>query len=128
MLRLQIVSRGSLLFLCSFGLALSFAEAQAREIVLHSFAGGADGAHPQAGLLADAKGNLYGTTPLGGAFRQGTAFELDVAGNYTVLHSFSGPDGNTPVGGLVRDRASNLYGTAERNGGFGYGTVFEIIP
>jgi uncharacterized repeat protein (TIGR03803 family) len=32
------------------------------ETVLHSFAGGADGSGPQAGLLRDAAGNFYGTT------------------------------------------------------------------
>ncbi len=37
------------------------------ERVLYSFAGGADGANPLAGLVRDAAGNLYGTTYDGGA-------------------------------------------------------------
>jgi uncharacterized repeat protein (TIGR03803 family) len=37
------------------------------ETVLHSFTGGADGGNPNAGLIQDAAGNLYGTTILGGA-------------------------------------------------------------
>ncbi len=38
------------------------------EKVLHSFSSGADGANPQAGLIFDAAGNLYGTTYVGGAY------------------------------------------------------------
>ena len=34
---------------------------EGKETVLHSFTG-ADGANPRAGLILDAKGNLYGTT------------------------------------------------------------------
>jgi uncharacterized repeat protein (TIGR03803 family) len=37
------------------------------ETVLHTFAGGADGANPVGGLVRDSAGNLYGTTQDGGA-------------------------------------------------------------
>jgi uncharacterized repeat protein (TIGR03803 family) len=37
---------------------------------------GADGANPLAGLIADANGNLFGTTALGGASGDGTVFEI----------------------------------------------------
>ena len=33
---------------------------------LHDFTGGTDGAYPYGGLVLDANGNLYGTTPRGG--------------------------------------------------------------
>ena len=33
-----------------------------KETVLHNFTGGAHGAYPYAGVIMDAKGNLYGTT------------------------------------------------------------------
>jgi uncharacterized repeat protein (TIGR03803 family) len=36
------------------------------EIVLHSFAGGSDGAGPYAGVIRDLAGNFYGTTNSGG--------------------------------------------------------------
>jgi uncharacterized repeat protein (TIGR03803 family) len=44
--------------------------------MLYSFTGGADGLGPQAGLVFDKKGNLYGTTDQGGAFGNGTVFKL----------------------------------------------------
>ena len=36
------------------------------ETVLYAFTGGTDGGRPEAGLVRDAKGNLYGTTFWGG--------------------------------------------------------------
>jgi hypothetical protein len=45
------------------------------ETVLYPFTGGSDGAGPSAGLIADSKGNLFGTTAGGGA-GYGVVFEL----------------------------------------------------
>jgi len=47
------------------------------ETVLHSFnSNGVDGYSPEAGLIMDASGNLYGTTNAGGAYGYGTVFEV----------------------------------------------------
>jgi uncharacterized repeat protein (TIGR03803 family) len=43
--------------------------------VLHTFIG-SDGAQPDANLILDDKGNLYGTAATGGAGGYGVAFEL----------------------------------------------------
>ena len=94
--------------------------------VLHSFTGGGDGALPWAGMIADAAGNLYGTTYGGGASGQGTVFELDPSGTLTVLYSFTGGNDASPWAGLIADAAGNLYGTTE--GGDGPGEVFQLTP
>lgn len=97
------------------------------ETVLYTFTGGADGAHPYAGLTRDSAGNLYGTTNVGGTFNHGTVFKLDTLGNETVLHSFAGtPDGAYPYAGLLRDNAGNLYGTTNDGGAFNSGTIFRV--
>jgi uncharacterized repeat protein (TIGR03803 family) len=108
-----------------------------KEHVLHDFDNnGVDGANPQAGLIFDSKGNLYGTTQLGGANGYGTVFELSPAARgawtETILHNFTntGGDGYYPEAPLIFDIAGNLYGTTTRGGsnGFNGGTVFELTP
>ena len=97
------------------------------ETVLYSFTGGADGANPTGGVVADPAGNLYGTTYRGGSSSAGVVFKLDPAGNETVLHSFTGgADGGQPAAGVIRDSAGNLYGTTERGGGSNSGVVFKL--
>jgi uncharacterized repeat protein (TIGR03803 family) len=97
--------------------------------VLHSFSGVSDGGYPQAGLVRDATGILYGTAGIG-SFEFGVVFKLDRAGDLTVLHNFAGypADGANPLSGLIRDAAGNLYGTTNQGGTDNYGTVFKIAP
>ncbi len=98
------------------------------ETVLHSFAGGTtDGGHPYAGVIRDAKGNLYGDTFEGGATGVGTVYELS-KGTLTLLHSFAGSDGAYPVGGVIRDAQGNLYGTTYQGGSSASGTVWKLTP
>jgi uncharacterized repeat protein (TIGR03803 family) len=113
-----------------------------KEKVLYSFCeqpNCAGGAFPDAGLIQDASGNLYGTTEDGGAHGEGTVFELTppAAGQTVwkeiVLYSFCGQpnctDGERPIARLARDALSgNLYGTTEEGGANGEGTVFELMP
>ncbi len=103
------------------------------EQVLFTFSG-ADGIYPYAGLIADAAGNLYGTTNSGGEYGHGTVFKLTppVAGTtawtHSVIWSFNGSNGNTPYAGLIADAAGNLYGTTYSGGASNDGTVFKLSP
>ena len=98
------------------------------ESVLHFFTNTPDGSKPQAGLVLDASGNIYGTTSYGGASHNGAVFEITSGGAESVLYSFAGgiADGANPMGSLVMDSSGNLYGTTEHGGASGHGTVFEI--
>ncbi len=92
---------------------------------------GTNGANPFAGLIADAAGNLFGTTQSGGTNGDGTVFEIaNVDGSYastpTMLVSFNGTNGSTPFGGLIEDAAGNLFGTTQSGGTNDKGTVLEI--
>ena len=111
------------------------------EKLLHNFNyNGTDAWGPFGTLIRDAGGNLYGTTVDGGAYGDGTVFEVTptVGGGWTeqVLHSFGeGTDGAGPYAGLMFDAAGNLYGTTGAGGNFtaycsqyGCGTVFELTP
>jgi uncharacterized repeat protein (TIGR03803 family) len=118
----------------ALALAALASSSQAQTLItLHAFTGGADGASPQAGLIQDKAGNLYGTTAYGGVFNVGTVFKLDKSANESVLYTFTGgADGAYPFGPLVQDAAGNLYGTTLSGGDLtcghsaGCGTVFKL--
>ncbi len=88
---------------------------------------GNNGQWPSAGLLADAAGNLYGTTVDGGANGDGTVFEIAAGTDaLTTLINFNGSDGAAAAGELIADPAGDLYGATAWGGAYGDGTVFEI--
>jgi uncharacterized repeat protein (TIGR03803 family) len=121
------------------------------ESVLWSFSG-SDGAVPFAGLIADERGALYGTTISGGNFTApgcaifgscGTVFRLmppdhgESSWELATLYTFSGgSDGSGPTSTLIADKTGALYGTAQRAGTFsgpvggilGSGVVFKLTP
>lgn len=93
---------------------------------------GTNGANPNAGLIMDSNGSLFGTTEAGGASGAGTVFEVaktssGFAATPTVVISFDGASGGGDVlGGLIADSSGNLYGTTAEGGSSSDGTVFEI--
>ena len=73
-----------------------------QESVLYKFCSGVnciDGSAPEAGLVEDAQGNLYGTTAVGGLMRCGdydgcgTVFKITPSGTLTALYSFCAQGG-----------------------------------
>ncbi|MGA8502661.1 MAG: choice-of-anchor tandem repeat GloVer-containing protein [Candidatus Sulfotelmatobacter sp.] len=115
------------------------------ESVLYGFSGFCsqpgcmNGTSPEAGLIEDASGNLYGTTSAGGSSNLwGTVFKLTPNGDggysESVLYNFctqggtNCTDGEQPVAGLIEDTSRNLYGTTEYGGANGGGTVFKLTP
>jgi uncharacterized repeat protein (TIGR03803 family) len=117
--------------------------------VLHRFTGKQDGGQPQATLIMDASGNLYGTTTVGGndakcviyqPYGCGVVFKVAADGTFTVLYTFKGgSDGAFPVRSqLVLDKAGNFYGTTWNGGsknpecgyaeGSGCGVIYKVDP
>jgi uncharacterized repeat protein (TIGR03803 family) len=106
------------------------------ERVLHSFGvTSGDGYFPSPGLVIDKRGNLYGTTKLGGTNDTingggGTVYKITPAGAETILYNFgaTSTDGTNPQAGLAADAKGNLYGTTLEGGENGYGTIFKLAP
>jgi uncharacterized repeat protein (TIGR03803 family) len=96
---------------------------------------GSSGIYPEGGLVADANGDLFGTTSGGGANGDGAVFEIQNIGTVSApvyasapitLVTFNGSNGAEPYAGLTVDSNGNLFGTTLKGGASGTGTVFEI--
>jgi uncharacterized repeat protein (TIGR03803 family) len=117
-----------------------------QESALQTFDDGPDGGIPYSAVIADAAGNLYGTTTSGGntsacgGFGCGVVYRLSPngSGGYTetILYAFNdSSDGSVPYASLIMDAAGNLFGTTFQGGHFskacfsqGCGVVFELSP
>ena len=116
------------------------------ETTLWKFAGRSDGSFPQAGLVMDSQGALYGTTPSGGSACSGGSgcgivFKLvppatpGFSWSEQVLHIFGVQrgDGELPETVLLPVNG-RLYGTTDQGGEtrpactFSCGTVFTVAP
>lgn len=122
---------------CGTVFELSGSDGSWTETVLHSFSGGSDGQSPQAGVVLDPVGNVYGTTTRGGNPRGcsslgcGTVFRLSPGpgGQWTeTLFRFpgSGTLGGVPVAPATLDSVGNVYGTTSEGGANGVGVTFRI--
>jgi uncharacterized repeat protein (TIGR03803 family) len=92
---------------------------------------GTNGQYPQAGLIEDSAGDLFGTTYNGGASNDGTVFEIvNTATGYatapTTLVNFNLTDGAKPFGTLLMDAAGDLFGTTTYGAAGAAGSVYEI--
>jgi uncharacterized repeat protein (TIGR03803 family) len=120
-----------MLFAAAISPPVYTARAAALEKVLHTFAGGSDGASPIAGVTIGPGGNIYGTTFLGGTNDNGIVYKLSPKGEETVLYTFgTGTDAARPERGVIVDTAGNVYGTTPQ-GGTSFcncGTVYKVTP
>jgi uncharacterized repeat protein (TIGR03803 family) len=102
------------------------------ETTLYFFTDQPDGALPDAGVVLDADGNVYGTTSLGGNENAGIAFEVSPRhGGWTetVLYSFDQiTSGFEPQSGLIVGRSGGLYGAVWSGGAYDFGLVYELTP
>lgn len=101
--------------------------------VIHAFTGGNDGSGPGSRVAVDQRGNVYGTTPTGGANGLGTVYALHRKANggwaLRVIHTFTGgSDGSSGSAGKLLLRGGHIYGAATTGGTNGAGTIFELTP
>lgn len=98
---------------------------------IHDFGSGRDGENPQAGVVFDQAGNLYGTAALGALNGNGIVFSLTPDGGTgfteVILHNFTGPpDGSVPVSSVVLTAPGRLVGTTLEGGANDMGSAFEV--
>jgi uncharacterized repeat protein (TIGR03803 family) len=88
-----------------------------------------DGQGP-AGLIQASDGNFYGTTTVGGRFKEGTIFKVTPEGELTQLYSFCSQenctDGERPYFPPLQGIDGNFYGTTDGGGALGFGVVYEL--
>jgi len=103
--------------------------------VLHSF--GHVGL-PDAGVIFDKAGNLYGTTTSEGSSTDcfgtgcGTIYRLSPGAKawiFSTIHTFTYSDGAYPMGSLIMDNTGNLFGTTGGGGStYNGGVAFKLSP
>jgi uncharacterized repeat protein (TIGR03803 family) len=100
------------------------------EKILYSFTGTADGENPDAGLIIDSTGNLYGNTWQGGGGGGGTVFKLKKHqdGSYTLLVLYPFPIHGYSIAPLVMDANGNIFGATQNGGANDDGMVYELKP
>lgn len=113
--------------------------------VLYKFGGGTDGSSPggvlgpNCNLTLDSKGNLCGSTWIGGIGYEfsghGTLFALDTSYRESVRYAFTGGlDGSEAVGSLLMDKQGRFYGVTISGGHAipdqpgGCGVIYQWTP
>jgi len=116
------------------------------EATLYSFQCAPDPSEPDGSLVADASGDLFTTSTIGGAKNVGSVLELqppagtNTSWTGTTIYSFDNgvlpkgvSDANNPTAGLVAGPGGSYFGTGYDSndtgcGGNGCGAVFQIMP
>ena len=106
--------------------------------MLHTFAGGSDGAIPSSGLTFDSAGNLYGVATRGGMTNCvggsklgcGVVFQISPTNEYTVLYAFgsTATDAAYPGSRPLIDATGTLYGTTVFGGSANLGAFYTLTP
>jgi uncharacterized repeat protein (TIGR03803 family) len=119
-----------------FGTLFQYNSTTGQMTTLFNFNRNPNGSGPDADVIYDGKGHLYGTTSGGGSHSSasnsccGTIWKYTIStGTLTTLASFDGDtvpaDGMDPTGGVTLDSNGNLFGSTSQGGSFSDGIVYE---
>src|SRR5579859_3147404 len=117
---------------CGVAFKLTNAGGVWTQTVIHTFTGGNDGSGPGSPVAIDKQGNVYGTTPTGGANGVGVVYQLHPTSTggwvLRVIYTFTGgSDGSAgSASRLMIDAVGNLYGVCTVGGANGFGTVYKM--
>jgi uncharacterized repeat protein (TIGR03803 family) len=117
----------------SDGVIFELAAGATTTTTLYNFTGGNDGKEPLSSLVLDSNDDLIGVAQQGGAFSDGTLFELTKSGGsysttLTTLYAFHGgaSAAEYPTGSVLIDSKGDIFGTEEKSGSGSDGGVFEL--
>jgi uncharacterized repeat protein (TIGR03803 family) len=91
---------------------------------LYAFPGGPGHQVPTPGVVLDAAGNIFGTTPNAGV--AGVVYKLEPPGKETTLYTFGGAAGGTGPGVLTLGPSGDLYGATNDGGPANAGVVYKV--
>ncbi len=96
---------------------------------LHDFDAGTDGQNPNARLVLDQSGNIFGAASNGGAAGDGTVWEY-TAGALHAVHSFgvADGDGTHPFQGPTLAPNGRMIDTTSQGAIGGSGNIFAVTP
>jgi uncharacterized repeat protein (TIGR03803 family) len=112
-----------------YSIVVNAASGVGTETPVYPFTGAADGCQPQSSLIFDNAGNIYGTTPCGGA--GGDIFKYNPTSDVlTPLHAFCAlancSDGGGAHTGLIQGSDGNFYGTAGGGNATANGVIYRL--
>jgi hypothetical protein len=103
-----------------------------KELLIHDFNNGTDGAIPTNGVTMDPAGNIYGATESVNFSGITTVFRVKPVtggGVFSVIYTFPATDvGLIPESPSFFDASGNLYGLTLGGGSRDQGLVYELSP
>jgi uncharacterized repeat protein (TIGR03803 family) len=101
-------------------------------VMLSTFTGVDGQFYGSGGLVADARGNLYGTTLYSSLYETDdiheAVFQINSSGDFSTFTKLPSTSGSYSTAPLIQGSDGNFYGTTQLDGASGIGTAIQITP